>query len=97
MGGDSRLISLDMKEATALADEGASLHLQWVRAEPFFTQAAARAGFLGATSNAQNSASMGKLLLQGGHRQRRIRPTVHFRRRFCLDEDDSTACGDQVD
>jgi hypothetical protein len=91
MGGYSSLMVMEIKDAEDLADEGARLHTQWVGAEPFFTQAAARIGYLGDTTDADYSSYVGGLMLAGGHRQRRIRPAVNFRQRYCAAADDGTA------
>jgi hypothetical protein len=97
MSGYSRLMAMETKDAEELADKGARLHTQWVGAETFFTQAAARIGYLGATTDADYLSYVGGLMLAGGHRQRRIRPAVNFRQRYLAAADDGTAWGDQVD
>jgi hypothetical protein len=66
MGGYSRLLAMSVKEATQLTDEGAQLHSQWVGAEPFFTQAAARVGYLRTTNDAEYAAYVGELMNAGG-------------------------------
>jgi hypothetical protein len=96
MGSYSRLMAIEVKDATELADEGAQLHTQWVGAEPFFTQAAARIRYLRTTNNADYASYVRDLMLAGGHRQR-IQPAVNFGQRYCAAADDSTAWGDQVD
>jgi hypothetical protein len=97
MRGYSRLLAMSVKEATQLMDEGAQLHSQWVGAEPIFTQAAARVGYLGATNNAEYGAYVGELMNAGEHRKRRIRPAINFRARFVAPDDVGTCWGDQVD
>jgi hypothetical protein len=98
MGGYSRLLAMEVADTERLADEGARLHTAWVGAEPFYTQAAALKGFLGAAGDAANAAEVGDAILEGTtHRQRRIRPPVNFRQRFCPAENTDTAWGDQVD
>jgi hypothetical protein len=97
MGGYSRLLAMSVKEATQLTDEGAQLHSQWVGVEPFFTQAAARVGYLGATNNAEYAAYVGELMNAGEHRKRRIRPAINFRANFVAPDDVGTCWGDQVD
>jgi hypothetical protein len=97
MGGYSRLLAMSVKEATQLTDEGAQLHLQWVGAEPFFTQAAARVGYLGATNDAEYAAYVGELMNAGEHRERRIRPAINFRTRFVAPDEVGTCWGDEVD
>jgi hypothetical protein len=84
MGGYSRLLAMEVANAERLVDEGARLHTEWVGAEPYYTQAAASRAFLGATGDAANAAEVGDAIMEGTtHRQRRIRPLVNFRRRFC--------------
>jgi hypothetical protein len=48
-GGYSPLLAMSIPEAQELVDEGILLHTKWVGAEPYFTQAAARQGYLRAT------------------------------------------------
>jgi hypothetical protein len=89
---------MEVADAERLVDEGARLHTEWVGAEPFYTQAAALKAFLGATGDAAYAAEVGNAIMEGTtHRQRRIRPSVNFRQRFCPAEDTGTAWGDQVD
>jgi hypothetical protein len=71
MGRYSRLLAMTVEEATQLTEEGALLHSQWVGAEPFFTQAAARMGYLGATDDAEHAAHVGELMKAGEHRKNR--------------------------
>jgi hypothetical protein len=97
MGGYSRLLAMSVKEATQLTDEGAQLHSQWVGAEPFFTQAAARVGYLGATNDAEYAAYVGELMNAGEHRKRRIRPAINFRARFVALDNVGNCWGDEVD
>jgi hypothetical protein len=98
MEGYSRLLAMEVADAERLVDKGARLHTAWVGAEPFYTQAAALKGFLGAAVDAANAAEVGDAILAGTtHRQRRIRPSVNFRQRFCPAENTDTAWGDQVD
>jgi hypothetical protein len=42
-------MALSIEDAEAMTDEGIQLHIKWVGAEPFFSQAAAQKGYLGAT------------------------------------------------
>jgi hypothetical protein len=97
MGGYSRLLAMTVEEATQLTEEGALLHSQWVGAEPFFTQAAARMGYLGATDDAEHAAHVGELMKAGEHRKRRIRPAINFRARFVAPDEVGTSWGDEVD
>jgi hypothetical protein len=97
MGGYSRLLAMSVKEATQLTDKGAQLHSQWVGAEPFFTQAADRVGYLGATNDAEYAAYVGELMNAGEHRKRRIRPAINFRARFVAPDDVGTCWRDEVD
>jgi hypothetical protein len=98
MGGYSRLMAMEVANAERLVEEGARLHSAWVGAEPFYTQAAALKGFFRAAVDAASAAEVGDAILEGTtHRQRRIRPSVNFRQRFCPAENTDTAWGDQVD
>jgi hypothetical protein len=97
MGGYSRLLAMSVKEATQLTGEGALLHLQWVEAEPFFTQAEARVGYLGATDDAEHAAHVGELMKAGEHHKRHIRPGINFRARFVALDKVGTSWGDEVD
>jgi hypothetical protein len=98
MGGYSRLLAIEVADAERLVDDGARLHKEWVGAEPYYTQAAASKAFLGVTGDATNAAKVGDVIMEGTtHRQRRIRPSVNFRQRFCPAEDTGTAWGDKVD
>jgi hypothetical protein len=97
MGGYSRMLAMSVKEATQLTEEGAQLHSQWVGAEPSFTQAAARVGYLGATNDAEYAAYVGELMNAGENRKRRIRPAINFRARFVAPDDVGTCWGDEVD
>jgi hypothetical protein len=45
MGGYLRLMAMEVADAELLVNEGAQLHTEWVGAEPFYTQAAAKSGF----------------------------------------------------
>jgi hypothetical protein len=97
MGGYSRLLAMEVADAERLVNEGARLHTEWVGAVPYYRQAAASKAFLGATGDAANAAEVEDGIMEGTtHRQRRIRPSVNFRQRFCPAEDTGTAWGDQV-
>jgi hypothetical protein len=50
---------MSIPEAQELVTEGIVLHTKWVDAEPYFTQAAARKGYLMATYNAEYAAYVG--------------------------------------
>jgi hypothetical protein len=52
MGGYLRLLALLIPDAQQLVTEGIELHQKWVGAEPYYTQAAVRKGFLMATYDA---------------------------------------------
>jgi hypothetical protein len=97
MGGYSRLLAMTDEEATQLTEEGALLHSQWVGVEPFFTQAAASMGYLGATDDAGHAAHVGELVRAGELRRRRIRPAINFRARFMALDEVGTSWGDEVD
>jgi hypothetical protein len=87
-----------INRAEEMADERAAQHMRWIGAEPFYTQAVARKGYTGATEDAQHSAYVGDQLLMGARqRQKRIRPPVNFRARFCEADDEGSVWGDQVD
>jgi hypothetical protein len=74
MGGYLRLLAMSMPEAQELVTEGIVLHTKWVGAEPYFTQAAARKGYLMATYDAEYAAYVGGIMQEGGrHRQRKVR------------------------
>jgi hypothetical protein len=65
-------------------DEGARVHTALVGAEPFYTQIAARRGFLGAADDAEWAAHIGDLRQSGSKADpRRVRPATNFRARFC--------------
>jgi hypothetical protein len=85
------------EEAMQLTEEAALLHLQWVGAEPFFTQAEANMGYLGATDDAEHAAHMGELMRVGELRRRCIRPAINFRVRFVAPDEVGTSWGDEVD
>jgi hypothetical protein len=81
-----------------MADEGAAQHTRRIGAKPFYTQAVARKGYTGATEDAKNAAYVGDQLLTGARqRQKRIRPPVNFRARFCEADDEGSVWGDRVD
>jgi hypothetical protein len=85
------------EEAMQLTEEAALLHLQWVGAEPFFTQAEANMGYLGATDDAEHADHVGELVRAGELRRRRIRPAINFRARFMALDEMGTSWGDEVD
>jgi hypothetical protein len=62
MGGYSRLLAMSIPEAQKLVTEGIELHQKLVGAEPYFTQAAAREGFLMATYDADYAAYVGSIM-----------------------------------
>jgi hypothetical protein len=51
--GYSRLLAMLIPEAQKLVNEGIVLHTKWLGAEPYFTQAADRKGYLLATYDAE--------------------------------------------
>jgi hypothetical protein len=67
MGGYSRLLAMSIPEAQELVEEGILLHTKWVGAKPYFTQAAARQGYLMVTYNAKYVAYMGGIMQEGRH------------------------------
>jgi hypothetical protein len=97
MGGYATLMALSVKDARAITDEGIQLHIKWVGAEPFFSQAAAQKGYLGATYDAMYAAYIGKLLHLGERRMRRIRPARNFKARFCSPPQTGTPWGEEID
>jgi hypothetical protein len=84
MGGYSSLLAMSIPEAEELVNKGILLHTKWVGSEPYFTQAAARQGYLIATYDTEYVAYVGGIMQEGGrHSQRRVRRAVNFRARFC--------------
>jgi glutamate-1-semialdehyde aminotransferase len=71
---------MSIPEAQELVAEGIFLQTNWVGAEPyFFTQAAARKGYLMATYDAEYAAYVGGIMQEGGgHRQRKVRAAVNL-------------------
>jgi hypothetical protein len=62
---------MPIPEAQELVDKGIILHTKWVGAKPYFTQVAARQGYLMATYDAEYAAYVGGIMQEGGrHRQR---------------------------
>jgi hypothetical protein len=98
MGGYSRLIAMLIPEAQKLVTEGIDLHQKWVGAEPYFTKAAARKGFLMAMYDAEYAAYVGSIMQEGGrHRQRKVRAAVNLQARFFPTVDDGVTWGEQTD
>jgi hypothetical protein len=98
MGGYLRLLAMSIPEAQKLVTEGIELHQKWVGAEPYFTQAAARKGFLMATYDAEYAAYVGSIMQEGGrHRQRTVRAAVNLQARFFTAVDDGVPWGEQTD
>jgi hypothetical protein len=98
MGGYLHLLAMSILEAQELVDEGILLHTKWVGAKPYFTQAAARQGFLMATYDAEYAAYVGGIMQEGGrHRQRKVRSAVNFQARFCPAADEGVPWGEQMD
>jgi hypothetical protein len=100
MGGYSRLLNMTCIEAEDLADEGARLHTKWVVAKPYYTATIAKKAFQTATGDAEWSAHMGDQYQMGRTaKQRRVRPPVNFRARFCPDGDvvNGVAWGQRVE
>jgi hypothetical protein len=74
------------------------LHTKWVGAEPYFTQAVARKGYLMATYDAEYAAYVGGIMQEGGrHRQRKVRTAVNLQARFCPADEDGVPWGEQMD
>jgi hypothetical protein len=97
-GGYSRLLAMTIPEAQELVDKGIILHTKWVGAEPYFTQAAARQGYLMATYDAEYAAYVGGIMQEGGRpRQRKVQTAVNFQARFCLAADEEVPWGEQMD
>jgi hypothetical protein len=85
-------------EAQELVTKGIVLHTKWVGAEPYFTQAAARKGYLMETYEAEYAAYAGSIMQEGGqHRQRRVRAAVNLQARFFPVVDDGVPWGEQTD
>jgi hypothetical protein len=83
MGGYLRLLSVSIPDAQQLVTEGIKLHQKWVGAEPYYTQAAVRKGFLMATYDAEYAAYLGSMMQEGGrHGQRKVRAVVNLQTRF---------------
>jgi hypothetical protein len=98
MGGYSRLLSMSILEAQQLVTEGIKLHQKWVGAEPYFTQAAARKGFLMATYDAECAAYVGSMMQEGGgHKQRKVRAAVNLQAQFFPTLDDGVPWGQRKD
>jgi hypothetical protein len=97
MGGYSRLLAMSIPEAQKLVTEDIELHQKWVGAEPYFTLAAARKGFLMATYDAEYPAYVGSIMQEGGrHRQRKVRAAVNLQGRFFPAVNDGVPWGEQT-
>jgi hypothetical protein len=96
MGGYSTLMALSIEDAEAMTVKGIQLYIKWVGAEPFFSQAAAQKGYLGATYVATYAAYIGTLLQLGDRRMRRIRPARNFKVRFCSPPQTGTPWGEEI-
>jgi hypothetical protein len=98
MGGYLRLLAMSIPWAQELVDEGVILHTKWVGTEPYFTQAAARKGYLMATYNAEYAPYVGGTMQEGGrHWQRKVQTAVNFQARFCPAVDEGVPWGEQMD
>jgi hypothetical protein len=98
MGGYLRLLSMLTPDAQQLVTEGIELHQKWVGAEPYYTQAAVRKGFLMATYDAEYAAYVGSMMLEGGrHRQRKVQAAVNLQVGFFPTVDDSVPWRQQTD
>jgi hypothetical protein len=87
MGGYSRLLAMSIPEAQ-----------KWVGTEPYFTQAAARKGYVMATYNTEYAAYVGSIMQEGGrHRQRKVQAAVNLQPRFFTAVDNSVHWGEQTD
>jgi hypothetical protein len=85
-------------DAQQLVTEGIKLHQKWAGAEPYYTQAAVRKGFLMATYDAEYAAYVGSMMQEGGlHRQRKVRAAVNLQARFFPTVDDGVPWGQQMD
>jgi hypothetical protein len=85
-------------EAQEIVTEGIVPHRKWVGAEPYFTQSAARKGYLMATYNAEYAAYMGGIMQERGrHRQRKVRAAVNLQARFCHAANEGVPWVDQTD
>jgi hypothetical protein len=108
-GGYSRLLAISVPEAQELVTEGIVLHTKWVGAEPYFTQAAARKGYLMAMYDAEYAAYVGGIMQEGGrHRQRKVQgrckegarkvqEAVNLQARFFPAVDNDVPWGEQTD
>jgi hypothetical protein len=97
-GGYSRLLAMSIPEAQELVDEGINLHRKWVGAEPYFTQAAARQGYLMGTYDVKYAVYVGGIMQEGGrHRQRKVQTAVNFQARFCPAPNEGVPWGEQMD
>jgi hypothetical protein len=89
---------MSIPEAQELVDEGIILHTKWVGSEPYFTQAAARQGYLMATYDAEYAAYVGGIMQGGGrHRQRKVQTSVNFQAQFCPAANEGLPWGEQMD
>jgi hypothetical protein len=89
---------MSIPEAQELVDEGILLHTKWVGAHPYFTQAAARQGYLMATCGAECAAYVGGIMQGGGrHRQRKVQATVNFQALFCPAADEGVPWVEHMD
>jgi hypothetical protein len=97
-GGYSRVLAMSIPEAQELVTEGIVLHTKWVGAEPYFTQAAVRKGYLMATYDAEYAAYVGGIIQEGGrHRQSKVQAAVNLQARFCPAANEGVPWGEQTD
>jgi hypothetical protein len=94
MGGYSTLMALSIEDAEAMTDEGIQLHIKWVGAEPFFSQAAEQKGYLGATYDATYAAYVGKLLQLGEHEEDQAGKELQSSVLFAATDRDAVGRGD---
>jgi hypothetical protein len=93
--GYLRLLAMMIPELLELVDKEIILHTKWVGAEPYFTKAAARQGYLMAMYDAEYAAYVGGIMQEGGrHRQRKVRTAVNFQAQFCPAADEGVPWGE---
>jgi hypothetical protein len=89
---------MSIPEAQELVNEGIILYTKWVGAEPYFSQATARQGYLMATYEAEYAGYVeGIMQERGRHRQRKMQTAVNFQAGFCPAAAEGVPWGEQMD